>query len=60
MKRKSKDEVKGELLRSLVEGEEYKNIDLNNRTDNSKSYQDDMPVIQKYETIIQRDKKEIF
>ena len=60
MKRKSKDEVKGELLRSLVEGEEYKNIDLNNRTDNSKSYQDAMPVIQKYETIIQRDKKEIF
>lgn len=35
-KRKSKNELKKELLRSLVEDEEYENDDLNNKTDNAK------------------------
>lgn len=53
-KRKSKNELKKELLRSLVEDEEYENDDLNNKTDNAKTYQDTIPIIKEYETITQR------
>ena len=53
-KRKSKNELKKELLRSLVEDEEYENDYLNNKTDNAKTYQDTIPIINEYETITQR------
>ena len=42
-KRKSKDEVKAELLRSIVEGQEYKNDDLKNRAEKEKRYHDAKP-----------------
>ena len=53
-KRKSKNELKKELFRSLVEDEEYENDALNNKTDNGKTYQDTIPIIKEYETITQR------
>lgn len=53
-KRKSKNELKKELFRSLVEDEEYENDALNNKTGNGKTYQDTIPIIKEYETITQR------
>ena len=43
----------------LVEGDEYENDDLNARSDNARSYQGAMSVITEYETIIQRQKRNI-
>ena len=51
--------IKNKILRSLVEGERYKNDKLKNRADQVKSYRDDIPIIMKYKTIIQRQKIEI-
>lgn len=56
---KKKNELRKELLRSLVEDEEYENDDLNNKTDNAKSYQDTIAIIKEYETITQRPNRNI-
>ena len=56
---KKKNELRKELLRSLVEDEEYENDDLNNKTDNAKSYQDTIAIIKEYETITQRPNRSI-
>lgn len=56
-KRKSKDEVKAELLRSIVGGQEYKNADLKNRAEKEKRYHDAIPKMQEYEIFIQGQKE---
>ena len=54
-----KDEVKNELVRSLVEDDILKNDKINKRTDNLKSYQEAMPIVREYEAIIKKQKKNI-
>lgn len=49
--------MKEESLRSFVEGEEYENDNLNNRVDNAKIYQDALLIIQEFEKIIKRQKR---
>ena len=44
-KRKSKDEVKEELLKSLVERDDNENDDLNERAMNLARYQEAIPII---------------
>ena len=44
-KRKSKDEVKEELLKSLAELDDNENDDLNERAMNVASYQEVIPII---------------
>lgn len=41
----------------MVEGREYENADLKNRVEKAKRYQDAIPIIQEYEIIIQRQKR---
>lgn len=51
--------MKNELLRSLVDGKEYKNDELNVSISNVKSYQDAIQITEEYETIMQRQKRNI-
>ena len=51
--------MKKELLKSLLQGEECENDDSNCRAANARSYQDAIPIIKYYETIIQRQKRNI-
>ena len=43
----------------MVEGREHENADLKNRVEKAKRYQDAIPIIQEYEIIIQRQKRNI-
>ena len=47
------------MLKSLVVGDDYQNDGLNIRTANARSYQDAIPIINEYESIIQRQKRNI-
>ena len=66
-KRNSEDEVKEELIKSwcmkiVKEYEEHmksKSEEWNGRVDNEKRCQDAIPIIQEYETILQRQKRNI-
>lgn len=49
--------MKEESLRSFVEGKEYENDNLNNRADNAKIYQGALLIIQEFEKIIKRQKR---
>ena len=42
------------MEKDLLKGDEYKNDDLNSTADNARSYQDVIPIIKEYETIMQR------
>lgn len=46
-------------MKSLVDGDEWENDDLNKIAGNARSYQNVIPVIKEYETIIQRQKRNI-
>ena len=58
-KRKTKDEVKIKLVRSLVEGYVFENEVLNKRLDNVTNYEEVIPMVKEYGTIIRSKKKEI-
>ena len=54
--RKTKEEVKRELLKPLVKGEKYENDAPNGGTNNAKSYQETITILQESEKTIQRQK----
>ena len=60
IKKKNKDEVKNELVRSLVEGGVHKNEELAKRTEKITNYEKTILVIKTNETIIRSKKKSIF
>lgn len=53
---KTINEVKEKLMRSLVEGKEYKSDEQIGRAKNVKGYQDTTPIINEYETIYTKTK----
>lgn len=56
---KTKDEVKEELIKAVVEGEKYKSEELHGRADNAKLYQDAIPTAQEYDTILLKQKRNV-
>ena len=45
-------------MKLLVQGKEHESEESNSRADNTKRYLSDLPIIQQYKTILERQKKE--
>ena len=58
-KREGKVEVKKETFRLLLVGVVYGNDELNNRADNLANYEEAIPVIREYKTIVRSQKNRI-
>ena len=58
-KRKAKDEMKEELIKSLIKSWKFESEELNSKVNNVKRYEEAIPVIEQYETISQRQKRNI-
>ena len=56
---RAKNEVKNELVKSLMEGDIVENEELNERAKNVTNYEKDIPVVKDYELLINSKKKGI-
>ena len=52
LKRKSNDEIKNELLKSVIDGKIVENVDLNLSSDNVRNCEEEIPLVKEYETTI--------
>ena len=57
--RKSREEVKEELLRSVVEVDGYENKELHEKVEKVTRYEDAVTIVREYETIIKTQKQNI-
>lgn len=58
-RKKTKGDVKHELVRSLKEGNAAENEESNKSADNLTNYEEAIPVVQEYETIVRFEKNDI-